>query len=110
MKERGEGWYGDLHAFVRVLRWGVGRFDDLTRMGAEMPCTSVWYDGSLNFNAHHLARMPGRVDIDSTISELRGHTKWVCVVQPGRHARGVGERGCDRARVGRVDVIVRGDA
>ena len=79
MKERGAGWYGDLHAFVRVLRWGVGRFDDLVRMGAEMPCTSVWYasHGCVALNQYHLARMPGRVDIDSTISELRGHTSYV---------------------------------
>ncbi|XRA97499.1 EF-hand domain-containing protein [Pycnococcus provasolii] len=66
-----------LHAFVRVLRWGVGNYSQAGVIVANLPCTSAWYQspGQRVLSSCCTACLPARVDIDATIlNNMKGHS------------------------------------
>ncbi|XRB11979.1 EF-hand domain-containing protein [Pseudoscourfieldia marina] len=69
-----------LHAFVRVLRWGVGTYSQAGLIAANLPCTSAWYQspGQSVLMGAMSACLPARVDIDATIlNNMTGHSEYV---------------------------------
>ncbi|XRB25260.1 EF-hand domain-containing protein [Pseudoscourfieldia marina] len=69
-----------LHAFVRVLRWGVGTYSKVGVIAANLPCTSAWYQspGQSVLTGAITACLPARVDIDATIlNNMTGHSDYV---------------------------------
>ncbi|XRB25467.1 EF-hand domain-containing protein [Pseudoscourfieldia marina] len=66
-----------LHAFVRVLRWGVGTYSQAGLIAANVPCTSVWYQSpGQSVLTSCTACLPARVDIDATIlNNMKGHSR-----------------------------------
>ncbi|XRB18787.1 EF-hand domain-containing protein [Pseudoscourfieldia marina] len=69
-----------LHAFVRVLRWGVGTYSESLDIVANLPCTSAWHQspGQSVLMGAMGACLPARVDIDATIlNNMKGHSDGV---------------------------------
>ncbi|XRB02980.1 EF-hand domain-containing protein [Pycnococcus provasolii] len=64
-----------LHAFVRVLRWGVGTYSRIGVIAANLPCTSAWYQSpGQRVLSSCTACLPARVNIDATIlNNMKGH-------------------------------------
>ncbi|XRB25343.1 EF-hand domain-containing protein [Pseudoscourfieldia marina] len=66
-----------MHAFVRVLRWGVGTYSEVGLIAANLPCTSAWHQslGQSVLIGAMSACLPARVDIDATIlNNMTGHS------------------------------------
>ncbi|XRB14264.1 EF-hand domain-containing protein [Pseudoscourfieldia marina] len=65
-----------LHAFVRVLRWGVGTYSQAGVIAANVPCTSAWHQSpGQRVLSSCTACLPARVDIDATIlNNMKGHS------------------------------------
>ncbi|XRB18566.1 EF-hand domain-containing protein [Pseudoscourfieldia marina] len=106
-----------LHAFVRVLRWGVGTYSQVGVIAANLPCTSAWYQSQgqrvLSSCTPSLC-IPARVDIDATIlNNMKGHSDRVNsasyssdgtrIVFRGWYAHRLRESGQDGSRLGRDD-------
>ncbi|XRB03834.1 EF-hand domain-containing protein [Pycnococcus provasolii] len=69
-----------LHAFVRVLRWGVGTYSHVEMIAANLPCTSAWYQspGQSVLTGAPCASLPIRVEIDATLlNNMQGHDESV---------------------------------